>query len=60
MLEAVPPILTIQLQRVSWINNALQKNNAKVVFDLDMALDRWVAQLFSWAMMSELFPLLLN
>ena len=38
--EQLPPILTIQLQRVAWINNALQKNNTKVVFDQIMYMDR--------------------
>ena len=38
--EELPPILTIQLQRVAWINNALQKNNTKVVFDKVMYMDR--------------------
>jgi ubiquitin carboxyl-terminal hydrolase 25/28 len=40
LFEELPPILTIQLQRVSWTNNALQKNNAKVVFDEVMTMDR--------------------
>ncbi len=40
LFEDLPPILTIQLQRVSWTNNALQKNNAKVVFDEIMTMDR--------------------
>lgn len=40
MFDELPPILLIQLQRVSWTNNALQKNNAKVLFDDTMTMDR--------------------
>lgn len=40
MLEQLPPILTIQVQRVAWTNNALQKNNRKVEFDNTMFMDR--------------------
>jgi hypothetical protein len=41
MFEVLPPVLTLQMQRVAWINNALQKNCAKVVFEPKMIMDRW-------------------